>query len=231
MKIAVISDIHSNLPAFRSVMEDIRGKEPEYIICLGDIVGYGPDPNKVIELMEEDAREIISVKGNHDEAVLGGKIRKLRSNASKAVEWTKNNISDESLGVLGNMEKYETVEMDGYRFFTVHGSPDDPLNEYVDKDSSEERLNGFFEKTGAEVMLMGHTHVPYVRYLDRGLILNPGSVGQPRDKDRRASYAVIDTNQEDADIHRVPYDIDKIAKEIKASKLPDQLAERLYYGH
>ncbi|MFP4115707.1 MAG: metallophosphoesterase family protein [Candidatus Aenigmatarchaeota archaeon] len=231
MRIAVIADIHSNLPALRSVMREVQTERPEYILCLGDIVGYGPHPNKVVELMERDATEIISVKGNHDEAVLGGKVKKLQSNAAEAVEWTIERIKDENLEVLENFDTYEALEIDGYKFFAVHGSPRDHLNEYVDRNTSDETLNGFLEDTGADVLLMGHTHVPYIRSLERGLAINPGSVGQPRDRDRRASYAIVDIKRRVLDIRRVSYNVNKTADDIKQSRLPDRLGDRLYYGH
>jgi putative phosphoesterase len=229
MKIAVISDIHSNIQALSSVLREINDENPEYILCIGDLVGYGADPNEVIdELKIMD--NLVCVAGNHDNAVVTGNTRKLNQDATEAVVWTQERITDRNLEFLERLKKYQALELENLHFFLVHGSPDDYLNEYIYDDVPEDRLEGFFEDTEAHVLMMGHTHVPFVREVGVNTALNPGSVGQPRDNDRRASYVMVDTEKMEIQVNRVSYDIDDAAESIKKSKLPDSLGERLYYG-
>lgn len=230
MRLGIISDIHSNLPAFKSVLSDIRKNDVDYVLCLGDVVGYGASPNRVIEILERSPLKKIAVRGNHDEAVVTGDLMKLDRNASEAAHWTIKNIRNENLRFLENLEKHQAVEIDGQKFFLVHGSPRDPLNEYVKKGVPNETLDEFFEDTGADVLLMGHTHIPFHRSTKGGLVLNPGSVGQPRDRDRRASYALLDTRENKREIRRISYNIEKAIQEIKKTGIPERVAYRLNYG-
>lgn len=229
MKLAVIADIHSNLQALEAVLSEIQEQNPDYVLCLGDVVGYGASPNEVVQKLKK-LDKLICVKGNHDEAVLGGKVRKMNPQASEAVKWAIQRLDDENLDFLRGLEEYETLEFDGLNCFLVHGSPDDHLNDYIYENVSEDRLEHFFRETGARLILLGHTHVPSVKELGKKTLLNPGAVGQPRDRDRRASYATIDTERMGIQINRVPYDINATAEAIKRTKLPDSLGDRLYYG-
>lgn len=231
MKLGIISDIHSNLPALEVVLEELRKENVEMLLCLGDVVGYGPFPDQTVQTIRDSDLEKICVKGNHDEKVLGGKTMNFNPAALEAAEWTKENIAEESLEFLRKLDEYETFEADGKSFFLTHGSPRDPLNEYVGEITRETILDQFFEDTGADVILVGHTHVPFKRKTKRGLMVNPGSVGQPRDGDKRASYAIINAETTEVKHGRVPYNIDKVAEEIKQTDLPDSLAERLYRGN
>ncbi|MFP4116938.1 MAG: metallophosphoesterase family protein [Candidatus Aenigmatarchaeota archaeon] len=231
MKIGVISDVHSNLPALESVLEGMGKEDIELLVCLGDIVGYGPFPNKTIEALQETETKKICVKGNHDERVLGGKTARFSPDALKAAEWTKENIRDESLNFLEKLEEYKAVDIKGKGLFLAHGSPRDPLNEYIGEKTEDEVLDGFLEETQTDVILLGHTHIPFRRETKKGLIANPGSVGQPRDGDSRASYAVFDTENMTVDHRRTEYDIEKVTAAIRQTKLPDSLAERLYRGN
>lgn len=229
MKLAVIADIHSNLQALTAVLESIQEGASDRILCLGDVVGYGANPNEVVERLR-DLENLICVKGNHDEAVLGGKVRKMNPQASEAVRWTIEEITDENLEFLKGLDEYKAPDFDNLPFFLTHGSPDDHLDEYVYEDISDKKLEHFFEKTEAHTILLGHTHVPFMREVDIKTLLNPGAVGQPRDRDRRASYAVIDTDEMEIKINRVNYDVEAAAEAIKRTTLPDSLGERLYYG-
>lgn len=229
MKLAVIADLHSNLQAFRAVLREIQRKNPRYILCLGDVVGYGANPNEVVQKLN-NLENLVCIKGNHDEAVLGGRVRKLNPVASKAIRWTIDHLSDRSLKFLEAMDEYKALEFDGLNFFLVHGSPDDYLNEYIYPDTPKERFENFFEETNAHTILMGHTHVPFIKEVGGRVALNPGAVGQPRDRDRRASYAMIDTKKMEMEVKRVSYDVEGAAEAIKRTTLPDQLGERLYYG-
>ncbi len=231
MRLGIISDIHSNLQALRAVFVELREQKVEYILCLGDIVGYGASPNKVVERLKKVKDRSVFIKGDHDEAVVKRKTSRLNKNASKAVDWTVRNIKDENRGFLAEQEKYEALEIDDYRFFMVHGSPEDYLYDYISKNTDSSKLDRFFEKTEANVLLLGHTHMPFTQATDNGLIVNPGSVGQPRDNDRRASYAVLDMESREFEVRRVPYNVEKAAIEIERTKLPNRLGDRLRYGH
>lgn len=229
MKLAVIADVHSNLQALGAVLQRIQEIEPEHTLCLGDVVGYGANPNEVVQRLK-DLENLICVKGNHDEAVLGGKVRKMNPQASEAVRWTIEEIKNRNLEFLEDLDEYKALNFDNLSFFLAHGSPDDHLDEYIYEGVSEEKLKQFFEKTEAHTILLGHTHMPFVKEIGVKTLLNPGAVGQPRDKDRRGSYAVIDTDEMEIKINRVSYDVEAAAEAIKRTGLPDSLGERLYYG-
>jgi len=229
MLVGVISDIHSNMAALSQVLEELGRKNPDYILCLGDIVGYGPQPNQVCEELR-GKEKVIAVKGNHDQAVLSGETERLNEAATQAVEWTRERIDESNLHFLGSLNEYEALEFDQFHVFAVHGSPRDYLNEYVYEDTPEEELESMFEEAKAHLIATGHTHIPYVREVGTRLFMNAGSVGQPRDRDRRASYVVIDTEERSVNIQRVAYDVEQTAGSIKSSRLPDSLGERLYYG-
>ncbi len=221
MKIAFISDIHSNLIALEEVLSSI-GKIRT--ICLGDLVGYNPFPNEVVEIIKE--RKITCIMGNHDYAVLTGDVAWFNPIAAKAILWTRKILKKENFEFLGKL-KTSFIE-DG--IYCVHGSPLNPLEEYVFPDYPTTLLKEFLRIAKTKIIAIGHTHMPFVRYLEDGIIFNAGSVGQPRDGDPRACYAVFDTKNENVEIVRVEYNIDKVAKEIVKAGLPRELALRLYKG-
>jgi putative phosphoesterase len=220
MEIAIIADIHSNLPAFEEVLKKIEGL-PTF--CCGDLVGYNPYPNEVIELVRKNG--ITSILGNHDYAVLTGDTSWFNPIAAWAISWTIDELKEENRGVL---EKLPTVYVG--EFYMVHGSPKNPLEEYIYKDHPDYVFLDFFNYTDKDVVVLGHTHVPFVKKIGEKLIFNPGAVGQPRDGDPRASYAIFDTESREVRIERVSYDIEKVDKDIMEKGLPEQLATRLFHG-
>lgn len=229
MYVSVISDIHSNLPALKAVLEEVEKENPDYILCLGDIVGYGAEPNEVCEELR-GMDNLIAVRGNHDHAVLTEDVEGLNEQAAEVAEWTREEIGRENLEFLDSLKNYRALELDGLHVFAAHGSPDDYLDEYVHEDTPEERFERFFDETKAHMIATGHTHMPFVKEVGVRLFLNAGSVGQPRDRDRRACYVMMDTEEPSVTIERVPYDVEEAAEAIINSGLPDQLGERLYYG-
>lgn len=220
MQVAVISDIHSNLPALREVLKEIEGMK---IFCCGDLVGYAAFPNEVIEVVKK--KKIISILGNHDYAVITGDTSWFNPVAAAAVDWTRKEIKKENLDFLNSLPKLYEGD-----FYMVHGSPRNQLDEYVSEDYPEKELLSFFEYTSRDVMILGHTHRPFIKKLGGKLMFNPGSVGQPRDLDPRAAYAVFDAAAKKVEIKRVEYDIDEAADAIIEKGLPEFLARRLYAG-
>jgi diadenosine tetraphosphatase ApaH/serine/threonine PP2A family protein phosphatase len=242
----VISDVHSNLPALQAVLGQVEAAAPEEIWCLGDIVGYGAQPDECTALVRE--RCAISLIGNHDLAVTGGiDASSFSETARAAVDWTKANIAPETLEFLGGL----SPEGDHMGFGLFHASPRDPIWEYVlSIDQAEAGLDAQSER----ICLIGHSHVSlfFTRPPSTGRrtyatgaqstdgdlldlaegewLLNPGSVGQPRDGDPRAAWLEIDTDEWTARYHRVPYDTVAAGAAILEAGLPTALAERLQIG-
>jgi len=240
MRYLVLSDIHANLAAFEAVLEDAG--EFDQIWCLGDVVGYGPDPNECIERLREFPH--LCVAGNHDWACIGKlDIFDFNFDAQQACRWTHERLTAASREYLENLP---TVIVQG-EFTLVHGSPRHPVWEYV-LSPLIARVN--FAHFETPFCLLGHTHAPVIFRLvaedvcepllpplnepfplgDQRLIINPGGVGQPRDGDPRASYALLDIEAMTMEFRRVEYPIHVTqAKMIKAG-LPPRLIARLSYG-
>lgn len=239
MRLAVLSDIHANLAALEAVRDGMP--EVEEVWVLGDIVGYGPQPNEVIAALQEMGAR--SVMGNHDGAAIGTvDVSWFNPDAARAIGWTSHVINENARAYLGTLPE---VRRDG-DLTAVHGSPRDPTWEYITgQDVATANLASF----DTRICLHGHTHVPIVFRADEGtvevvaattgapvtiregrLLLNPGSVGQPRDGDPAASYVVLDTEAGSAEFHRVSYDIDRTQRLMREADLPPRLVERLRYG-
>ena len=229
VRFVVLSDIHSNLDALEAVVKQL----PEYdeLLCLGDLVGYGPQPNEVVERLR-GLRPDVVLMGNHDHAVVTGDTEGFSENAAEAVDWTRGQIREEHRQYLATLKPTFKLEREGTTLGLYHGSPRDPLTEYIYPGMSEGSARALIRQGGANVLLLGHTHVPMLYAFDRATLANPGSVGQPRDGDPRASFAVltITGHQVDFKIQRVSYDVEPVAKRIRDSGLPSFLAERLYAG-
>ena len=239
MRIAVLSDIHSNLVALDAVLAHLGSADA--IWHLGDVVGYGPDPDGVVARLEE--RRALGVRGNHDAAALGGpEIEWFNPDARAAIEWTRQRIGTRTKAWLEALPELRTEGA----FTLAHGSPRDPIWEYITS-SPVARANLTFIET--RLGLHGHTHLPIAWAEEDGRIvsmapgdgstfglagrralLNPGSVGQPRDGDPDAGYMTIDTETDRATWHRVPYDIEAVQRQMRKRGLPGRLVERLSYG-
>jgi predicted phosphodiesterase len=245
VRIAAIADIHSNLAALEAALAAIDEAGVDEIWCLGDVVGYGPDPDACTELVRE--RCTVCLAGNHDLAVLGAlEIESFSETAAHAVRWTREAIGSDSLAFLGDLEP--SGEREGIGLY--HASPRDPIWEYV---LTGEQADACIDAQEERIGLIGHSHVAlFFTRLDgaRGSVrgaqaaegtlletasgrwlLNPGSVGQPRDGDPRASWLAIDTEAGTARFHRTGYEIEKTAEAIAAAELPQPLADRLFVGH
>ena len=216
---ALISDVHSNFVALEAVLNQIDVEGVDAIICAGDIVGYNSQPNQVID--EIRRRAIQCIMGNHDEAViLPVQERTMNSLAAFAVRWTKRRLTGVNTRFLESLK--QTLTFDGFAVY--HGSPFDPY-EYIYEDQVDERLA---LASSSRFTVLGHTHVPFVRRLSGATVINPGSVGQPRDGDARASYAIVEGDK--IEIRRVPYDIESIVRLNVSEGLPTPLSERLRWG-
>ena len=225
-RIALISDIHSNYWALKAVLEDISQSGAEDIFCAGDVVGYGPRPNECCYLLR--ALQIPTVMGNHDYSVTfpGKSEFEFNSEAELVNIWTRH-VLDKSLQEWLSFPPFE-YRNDG--LYIVHGSPRDNLGEYVSKEKSEGIFGKFFESEEGkdlELAVHGHTHLPYIKEIGDRIVVNPGSVGQPRDGNPRASYALVNAETE---LKRVEYDIEKTAGEVRELLLPEKLASRLFIG-
>jgi diadenosine tetraphosphatase ApaH/serine/threonine PP2A family protein phosphatase len=242
MHFALLSDVHGNLPAFRAVMDDVRAAEPEEIWCLGDLVGYGAEPDACVALARETCD--VCLAGNHDLVVTGDiDIADFSSSAATAALWTQNNISEDSLAFLRALKPADPAREPAL----YHASPRDPVWEYVLSTwQAVECMDAMEPRVGA----IGHSHVAL--YFHRGgdtdasgavapggteldlskgqWLINPGGVGQPRDGDPRAAWLLLDTETWTAVWRRVEYPIDEAAGAIEKAGLPDVLAERLYSG-
>ena len=241
MRVAVVSDIHSNYHACEAVLAEIDREPPDEIWCLGDIVGYGPDPNRCCALIAD--RAALSLVGNHDLAAIGAiPLDAFNGDAATAVRWTQGVLEESSRQFLAGLSPLAT--RDEAQLF--HGSALDPVWDYV---LSEQSAHWSFLATTAPSLLVGHSHVPLALSWDgqtiggglaeEGLevdlgasrwLLNPGSIGQPRGRDARAAWLMVDFDAQRATFRRTAYPVERTQAEILACGLPETLAIRLGLG-
>ncbi len=245
MRVLVLSDIHANLAALEAVLEDAKKAGYDAAWCLGDTVGYGPEPDAcVAQVRTLRAKTVV---GNHDWAALGRMdLEDFNPEAARAVEWTQEHLNPESLAWLNLLPSQPIEEGE---FTLTHGSPRNPVWEYILYPSTA-RAN--FDHFTTQFCLVGHTHVPALYVLQESdasvralapaigkpialrdgwrIILNPGSVGQPRDSDPRAAYAILDTAAVTWEARRVAYPIEITQNHMRSARLPERLINRLAYG-
>jgi putative phosphoesterase len=220
MRILLVADIHANWPALQAINEP-----HDLCLCLGDLVDYGLEPAPCIEWVRQHAR--YTVRGNHDHGVaqnvtvFGRNGFKFLSGVTRAL--TRERISPDDVRFLSRLPVSRTVTLNETRFLLVHASPRDPLDEYApaEVDFWTRRL----QNVDADVICVGHTHQPYVLEVGDKLVINPGSVGQSRDGDPRASYAVIEDYK--VELKRVEYPIEDAVRPVQESSLPDLAKEML----
>jgi diadenosine tetraphosphatase ApaH/serine/threonine PP2A family protein phosphatase len=243
MRIAIVADIHANLAAFEAVLAHAEAQGPiDRLWCPGDIVGYGPDPGACIALVRRYPH--VAVAGNHDLAAIGKiSTSEFNETAARAAAWTAGQLTDEQRCYLEGLPE---VARDG-DFTLVHGSLRAPIWEYI---LSLPAAREQFRLMETPYSVIGHSHVPFIAEepaegaprlvlwqdgdsvaLDEWrLVINPGGVGQPRDGDPRAGYALYDSEARTITLHRVEYDVAATQERMRAAGLPDSLAERLTYG-
>lgn len=242
MRVAVVSDIHGNRHAFEAVLDAVGASDADELWCLGDLVGYGGDPDACVQLAREHAA--LCLAGNHDLGVRGDlPLEQFSRGAGLAAEWTRQTISKETMDFLRALEPANTDEQVGL----YHASPRDPVWEYVLSPLQAELC---LDAQEHRVCLIGHSHVALSFWRSAGSpatgqtrgdgegleidtgewLINPGSVGQPRDGDPRAAWLELDTERWTAVYRRTDYDVAGAQAAIRAARLPDSLAERLAFG-
>jgi putative phosphoesterase len=218
MKILVVADIHANWPALRAIEESF-----DACLFLGDLVDYGTDPSPCIDWVQKHA--LAAVRGNHDHAVAqrvpargGPGFRELAA-MTRPLHWRV--LTSPQLKFLARLPVTRTIELDGLRFALVHATPRDPMDEYLlaDPEGWSQRLNGI----NADFLCVGHTHIPFHLSLERVQVVNPGSVGQPRDGDPRCAYAVVENGQ--VQLRRVAYDIDETLRQMRNTGIEERAVE------
>lgn len=245
MRALVVSDLHSNAEALRAVMARVRRKKFDAVICLGDFVGYGAQPNQVLDTMRTLKAPKLYIRGNHDRVAAGLQDAEGFNNAAKhAVLWTRDHLSVPNRRFLERLP-LGPLQKDGV--LLCHGAPHDE-DEYVFHD---EHARSVFQQSDAPVTMYGHTHLPVVFSIDsryrihggavRGevtvrldpdhrYLINPGSVGQPRDRNPAASFAIFDSKKMTVQFLRAEYDVAKTQASILRAGLPAVLAQRLRWG-
>jgi putative phosphoesterase len=226
LKVLVVSDIHSNLAALDAVLDDAGQWDAG--ISAGDTVGYGPNPEECVDRLY--FKGFRCVAGNHDRAVATVETDWFNDDAQEAIRINRRQLSGGSLRWLGKLPTELKTEFDGLKVSVYHGSPTEPLTSYIYPETAEANAEDYLRLTGSDVLILGHTHIPYRIEKKDDLILNPGSVGQPRDRDPRASYLILETDPLRAEHRRVEYSIDATAEAIDAVGLPHRFATRLYSG-
>ena len=245
MRALVVSDLHSNAAALRAVFKRVRRKSFHEIVCLGDFVGYGAEPNQVLDLMRTARQRKYYIRGNHDRVAAGlddGKT--FNAPAREAAFWTRDHLSGPNRKFV---QKLTVGPVDHGGVLLCHGSPYDE-DEYVFTESHAAQILDSFD---AGLILYGHTHLPVIFSMDeqgvvagmlvrgeatfhldpaRRYLINPGSVGQPRDRNPNASCAIVNTDRMTVQFLRVPYDIKKTQETILRAGLPRILADRLSMG-
>ena len=236
MRLAFLSDIHSNHLALLNVIDDVETQCVDKTYCLGDLVGYGPHPNQVIDTIRHMGFQ--TVMGNYDEGVgfergeCGcayvtdeGKII-----GQKSIDWTTEHVTPDNKELLRSLLRDIRFTVDGYRFLLIHGSPR-RINEYLYEDKPEGNLRRILEPLEIDVMICGHTHKQYHRHIAGIHIINDGSVGKPKDGDPRACYAIVDTDEDFSVVfRRIEYPIELVAEQIIDTGLPSAFAEALRMG-
>lgn len=223
MRILVVSDIHANEPALRAVWQ---AEEPDAVFCLGDLVDYGPDPAPCVTWVRGLA--LASVLGNHDDALA----RDIRCRCGESVQTLSDATQDlarqalgpEEIAWLGAQPLQLNIEIGGVRFLLVHATPADPLFTYLRPDETDAWIRAV-EAVDADVVLVGHTHLPMVLKLGSRMVVNPGSVGQPRDGDPRASYAILDDGV--PTFRRAAYDVEATVRALHGRGLDAEVERAL----
>lgn len=224
MLVGLISDVHSNAIALKAVLLELDKMGVEKILHAGDIIGYNPYPNETVELFKKN--RIISILGNHDRALNTGDISDFNPYAAAALVWTKMNMSPENLQYFLELKNRESISLNNKRIVLIHGSPRD-VDEYIYPENASAH---FLASAKADILVLGHTHVQFKKGFSLGILINPGSVGQPRDENPDAAFAVYDSATGEIKLQRIRYDIEKVIKDMQNADLPYKLGIRLRLG-
>ena len=236
MKVAILSDVHANLHALEAVWADIESQKPDQVYCLGDLVGYGAFPNETVEFVRDHA--IPTVMGNYDEGVgfdlhdCGCVYRDPVKDklGQQSLLWSRQNTSDANKKFLRSLSVQIRLEERKPHMLLVHGSPR-KMNEYLYEERPLATFQRIAKLAGTDVLLFGHTHLPYKKQVNGTLFVNTGSVGKPKDGDSRAGYVLLTLNLGiKVDFRRVEYDVETAADAVRSSGLPSYFAELLVSG-
>ena len=238
-QITIFGDIHANLPALEAVLADMESRQlTDNLYCLGDLVGYGVWPNEVIEAIRQ--REIPTIMGNYDQGVgqdsddCGCAYRTPEAQAlgERSIAWSNAHTSDENKAYLRQLVDKIPLQLGDLKLLLVHGSPR-RINEYLYEDRPESGLERIMDQAGVDVLVCGHTHLPYHRVLKSGRhLINAGSVGKPKDNNPNACYLHLTAEGRELTVNfiRVPYDVEQAAQAIEATDMPHEFAEMLRLG-
>ncbi|MFP3853431.1 MAG: metallophosphoesterase family protein [Anaerolineales bacterium] len=236
--IAIFGDIHANLPALDAVLSDMESLGLDDRYCLGDLVGYGTEPNAVISRIRELA--IPTLMGNYDQGVGNSsddcgcayRTDEDKARGKKSIAWTNEQTYPDNKQYLRELPQEISFALGEYSVMLVHGSPR-RVNEYLFEDRPDRSFERLLDDTGVDVLICGHTHIPYHKVLPSGRhVINAGSVGKPKDGNPRACYLVLSSVESELDARfvRVPYDVERAARGIEQSEMPDAFAEMLRQG-
>jgi putative phosphoesterase len=238
-QIAIFGDIHGNLPALEAVLADMAHRGLDNLYCLGDLVGYGTFPNEVIQLVRK--RAIPTLMGNYDLGVghdsndcgCAYKAEEDRRRGEQSIAWSNAHTTDDHKTYLRSLAQHIPVQLGDLRVLLAHGSPR-KINEYLYEDRPDDYFERIMDGVEADVLVCGHTHLPYYKVLPSGRqIINAGSVGKPKDNNRDACYVVLSAEDQQLEVEfvRVPYDVERIAQAIEvADGMPDAFAQMLRDG-
>lgn len=236
MKWALFSDIHANIRALDRVLEAIDRENPDKVICLGDLVGYGANPNEVIDRLRE--RKIPTIMGNYDDGVgydredcgCAYTTKEDRELGDRSLAWSKTAVIPENKNYLRRLLPEIREKVKGWEILLVHGSPR-KINEYLFVDRPEERVAPMLKKTGADIVICGHTHLPYHKNIEGIHLINTGSVGKPKSGSPEADFVIINFAEElEVSFRKVKYDWEAAADDIIKAGLPEKFAQQVRTG-
>jgi putative phosphoesterase len=235
MQVALIGDVHANLPALDAVIAHIQAEGIRRIWNVGDFVGYGAYPNEVIELLRRV--KATSIVGNYDLKVVQFPKKEVKWRTSKqpdkylAFQWAYQELKPENRRYLAKLPAEVRLEVAGKRILLTHGSPMS-INEHLTQDTPLDRLQELLLAGSADVLICGHSHQPFARQVEAGWVINTGSVGRPGDGDPRACYAILRLNQKGLAVehYRVEYDVERAARAVRQHGLPEAFAQMFLQG-
>jgi len=233
MKIAIFSDVHANIQALETVWDDLQRQDPDEVYCLGDLVGYGANPNEVVEFIRD--KNVPTIMGNYDNGVgldldnCGCKYTnpRLEHLGELSIWWSRGHTSQINKNYLQALPKEIRLTDRGQNVLLVHGSPRS-LHEYLPEQRPAVTFERIAKVAECDIMFFGHTHIPYEKRVGETLFVNTGSVGRPKDGNPRAGYVVLEEGE--VEFRRVTYEVEAAAQAIRASDLPDYYADELLAG-